>query len=174
MSNFHKWRPRSILVTQRKRTRFSSFPTSRKTSKETRVVWHDRTSNSYLTFRTCFRRTSRLKSLRTWQPKLKNVQLFEKNPFWKYVKRPIWQKNAHDKNVAWRKERPSLAPIFCVLQNTSLLYTVVFLVNLPQYVTCHVFRWQLDMRRGPGLLHLIWISTDWFRVCTADKKRLHL
>ena len=46
-------------------------------------------------------RTSSLKSLRTCQPKHKNVQVFEKNPFWKYVK-ARFDKKAHDKNVAWR------------------------------------------------------------------------
>ena len=33
-------------------------------------------------------------SLRTRQSKLKNVQLFWENPFWKYAKSPIWQERA--------------------------------------------------------------------------------
>ena len=36
--------------------------------------------------------------------------------------RSQFNKNVHDKNVVWSLEHPSLAPKFCVLRNTSLLY----------------------------------------------------
>ena len=48
--------------------------------------------------RTCYRRTSGLKSLRTCQPELKNAQRFRKTP-WK-LQKSWFYKNAHDKNVA--------------------------------------------------------------------------
>ena len=38
----------------------------------------------------------------SFQPKLKNIKLFlKKNQFWKYEKARL-DKNAHDKNAAWR------------------------------------------------------------------------
>ena len=69
------------------------------------------------------RRTSGLKSLSTSQPKLnKNVNLFFRKIASANMYKARFDKNAHDKNVAWRWKLPRLAQKVCVLRNASLLW----------------------------------------------------
>ena len=85
-------------------------------------TWRKLNSFSKLAFRrTCCRRTSSLTSSRTCQPFKERQSGFLKKK--KNTSESIAQidKNAFDKNLAWRRQHPSPAPKFCALQNTSWL-----------------------------------------------------